>query len=70
MRVAERGAKRTGQGVLWVVLVLLMLAGLWISASLGAVALVGLSLFGVLAIMCGIKAYAAFTGVKRFGQPS
>lgn len=67
MDVAERGPRRTGHGVAWLIGMLVPLAGLWVSSFLSALAPLGYLIFGVLLAMFALKAYAAFSGVRRFG---
>lgn len=70
MRVAERGPKRMGAGVAWTLLALVLVPGWLFVAYFGGV----LSAIAIVALLltlfiCGTKAYAAFTGVRRFGAP-
>lgn len=70
MQVAERGPRRLLAGIGWVLVALVGAGGIWVSSFMSGIALLGYLGFGVLMVVTLIKAYGAFTGVKRFGPPT
>jgi hypothetical protein len=64
--ITERGPRRTGQGILWLLFLVVPLLGVWISSFFGGLGtVVGVVVFLALAFVIATKAWAAFTGARK-----
>lgn len=64
--ITERGPRRNGQGVLWLLFLVVPLMGIWVSSFFGGIGtLVGMLIFLLISAVIVTKAWAAFTGARK-----